>query len=145
MIKMNLDPKEVSKNDIKEPIKGAINYLDKVKLYKDSIPNHLIKEDYDKAWQKFDDLLNGLDTLNKLLINIKNLLSINYENFYCQGRSKTINEAIEEFNSFLNKIIEGMENKNYLRVSDLIEFEFDEYVELYKSIFESLLEFVKEN
>ena len=142
---MNLDPKEVSKNHIKEPIKGAINYLDKVMLYKDSIPNYLIQEDYNKAWQKFDDLLDGLDTLNQLLINIKNLLSLNYENLYCQGRTKTINEAIEEFNSFLNKIIDGMENKDYLQVSDLIEFEFDEYIELYRSIFESLLDFVKEN
>ena len=142
---MNLNPKEVSKNDIKEPIEGAINYLDKIMLYKNSISNHLIQEDYNKAWQKFDELLDGLDTLNQLLINIKNLLSLNYENLYCQGRTKTINEAIKEFNSFLNKIIDGMENKDYLQVSDLIEFEFDEYIELYKSIFESLLEFVKEN
>ena len=142
---MSLDPKEISKNDIKKPIEGAINYLDKVMLYKDSIPNHLIKEEYNKAWQKFDDMLDGLDTLNQLLINIKDLLSINYENLYCQSRTKTINKAIEEFNSFLNRIIEGMENKDYLQVSDLIEFEFDEYIELYRSIFESLLDFVKEN
>ena len=142
---MNLDPKEFSKNDIKEPIEGAINYLDKIMLYKNSISNHLIQEDYNKAWQKFDDLLDGLDTLNQLLINIKNLLSLNYENLYCQGRTKTINEAIKEFNSFLNKIIDGMENKDYLQVSDLIEFEFDEYIELYRNIFDSLLDFVKDN
>ena len=140
-----MDQKEVSKNDIKAPIEGAINYLDKVMLHKDSIPNHLIQEEYNKAWQKFDDLLDGLDTLNQLLINLKNVLSINYENLYCQGKTETINEAIEEFNSFLNKIIDGMENKDYLKVSDLIEFEFDEYIELYRNIFESLLDFVKEN
>lgn len=142
---MKANTKAVDKNDIREPIEGAIIYLDKVNLYKDSIPNHLIKEDYQKAWEKFDDMLDGLDTLNQLLINIKNLLSINYENLYIQNRTKTITEVINEFNLFLNKIVEGMENKDYLLVSDLIEFEFGEYIELYKSVFESLLDFVKEN
>ena len=142
---MRTETKAVTKNDIREPIEGAIIYLDKVVLYKDSIPNHLIKEDYQKAWEKFNDMLDGLDTLNQLLINIKNLLSINYENLYIQNRTKTINGVIDEFNLFLNKIVEGMENKDYILVSDLIEFEFGEYIESYKRVFETLLDFVKEN
>ena len=141
---MSLNPHEVSKSDIREPIEGAINYLDKVMLLKVSISNHLIKEDYNTAWNNFEDMIEGLETLNQLLINVQKLLSLNYDNFYCQSRTKSIKEAIEEFNLFLNKIIKGMENSDYLQVSDLIEFEFDEYIELYKDVFKSLLDFVKE-
>lgn len=124
---------EINEETIDGLLNGAVDYLNRVILLKDSISNHLVKDEYDKAWNKFDDMINGLDTLNQLLTNIKNLYSLDYDNIYCKGR--TINDRIGDFNEFLNKIIDGMEAKDYFQIADLIEFEFEDHLESYKDIF----------
>lgn len=133
---------EIREETIDELLNGAVDYLDRVILLKDSISNHLVKEEYDKAWDKFDDMIDGLDTLNQLLTNLKGIYSFDYDNLNCKGR--TVNEKVKNFNEILNEIIEGMENKDYLQVADLIEFEFEDYLESYKDIFICIKEF-KEN
>jgi hypothetical protein len=133
---------EIDKNDIIEPLQGSIDYLNKVLLYKNSISNKLNQENYNNAWEKFEEMIDGLVKLNQLLINIQNILSIDYKEVYHEN--KTIAERINKFNNFLNEIISGMENKDYLEVADLIEFEFDEYLRSYKKVFINLLNLMDE-
>lgn len=132
---------DFSKEEVIEPLEGAINYLDKVFLNKELISDALDYEDYQKAWEEFENLISGIETLNELLNNIKNLLGLDYEELKYEG--KKINSYIEDFNVFLkDDLMIAMENKDYMLVSDLINYELQKHLKEYQKIFIFLLDYV---
>ena len=132
---------DFSKEAIIEPLEGAINYLDQVFLNKELISDALDDENYQKAWEEFENLILGIETLNELLNNIKNLLGLNYKEL--EYEDKKINSYIEDFNVFLkDDLMIAMENKDYVLVSDLINYELQTYLKEYQKIFIFLLDYV---
>lgn len=138
-MKINSKIDSIKHSQVINTLDGAIDYLDKISLLKNSISNHLNQDDYNEAWNNFKDMTEGLDTLNQLLMSIKKLYSIDFKE-NCNG--KAINKRITEFNLFLDKIINGMENKDFIEIADLIEFEFEEYIESYKNVFICIKDFI---
>lgn len=135
------NPKKVKKEQIQKPLKGAVEYIDKAIFLKDGIANSIQGEDYKKAFEKFENLLESLDYLNDLLDSVETLLKLNYQQLMVESNS--IDENIKEFNSFLQEVMTAMKDQDYLLVADLIEFELEEYLRSYKKIFIFLDEYVE--
>ncbi len=134
--------KEITKEDIIEPLKGAIDYLDQIFLNKELISEALDEENYETAWNEFNHMISGIETLNDLLVNIRNIYGLDYNELYYKGSN--LNEYIKEFNLFLSdELMVAMENKDYILVSDLINYELQKYLKQYQKVFIFLLDYVK--
>ncbi|GAB6100044.1 hypothetical protein JCM16358_19230 [Halanaerocella petrolearia] len=132
---------EIEQAELLNPLEGAVDYLNKVLLKKELISDALDEEDYEIAWQEFGNLIDGVENLNKLLYNIKNILGLDYSQIKYEG--KELNHYIEQFNNFLaNKLIIAMENEDYLQISDLINYELEVHIKEYKKIFIRLLNYI---
>lgn len=133
---------EITKEDIIEPLEGAIDYLDQIFLNKELISEALDEEDYETAWNEFNNMISGIETLNDLLVNVKNIYGLDYTELYYKGSN--LNEYIKEFNLFLSdELMAAMENKDYMLVSDLINYELQKYLKQYQKVFIFLLDYVK--
>ena len=133
--------KTVEKKEIIEMLEGAIDYLDQVFLNKELISNAVEEENYDVAWQEFDNFISGIETLNQLLYNLKPVLDLDYDKLVYE--EKSLNIYIEQFNDFLsNKLISAMENKDYILVADLINHELQIHLKEYQKVFIYLLNYV---
>ena len=135
---------KIEENKILNPLKGARDYLDKVLLKKELISNALEEEDYETAWQEFENMVDGIETLNNLLYRVEDILQLDYNQLNYQ--EKELNYYINQLNVFLsNKLITAMENKDYLRISDLINYELEVHIKEYKKVFSYLLEYITDN
>lgn len=133
---------EITKDDIIEPLNGAIDYLDQIFLNKELISEALDEEKYEAAWNEFNNLISGIETLNDLLVNVKNIYRLDYTELYYKGSN--LNEYIEQFNLFLSdELMVAMENNDYILVSDLINYEFQKYLKQYQKVFIFLRDYVK--
>lgn len=133
---------EITKEDIIEPLKGAIDYLDQIFLNKELISEALDEENYEVAWNEFNHLISGIETLNDLLVNVKSIYGLDYNQLYYKGSN--LNEYIKDFNLFLSdELMIAMENKDYVLVSDLINYELQKYLKQYQKVFIFLLDYVK--
>ena len=135
---------KVDKDDILEPLKGAQDYLDKLSLKKDLIIVPLNNEKYNDAFREFNNMIEGIETLNNILFSIKSLVKLDLDKIYYEDESLII--KIRKFNNFLsNDLIESMKNEDYQLISDLLEYEFDSYISEYKEVFRSLEDYIEEN
>ncbi|MBM7557462.1 hypothetical protein [Halanaerobacter jeridensis] len=135
---------EVEKEEIFDPLKGAVDYLDKILLKKEIISDALDSEDYETAWQEFENLIDGIETLNNLLYSIEGILDLDYSQLEYQGEK--LDNYINHLNDFLsNKLITAIEDKDYLRISDLINYELEIHIKEYKKVFNFLLEYLNNN
>ena len=133
--------KTVKEADIIDMLEGAIDYLDQVFLNKELISNAVEEENYNEAWQEFNNFISGIETLNQLLYNLKPVLNIDYESLEYEGR--TLNHYIEQLNNFLsNELSTAMEDKDYILVSDLINYELQIHLKEYQKVFIYLLNYV---
>ena len=133
---------KLEENRIISPLEGAEDYLDKILLKKELISDALDTEDYETAWQEFENLIEGIETLNNLLYRIEDILELDYSRLKYQ--EKNLEYYINQLNEFLsNKLITAMENKNYLKISDLINYELEIYIQEYKKVFSYLLKYIK--
>lgn len=123
-----------------ELLQGAIGYLNKVQKRKNLISDPLQNENYSLMLKEFNNLINGLEALNELLQQIEVIFAIDYTKETYKG--KVLKKYIDEFNSFLMSLIEAMENEDYFLVADLVEYEFDNYLNQYKKVFVYLLDSV---
>lgn len=131
----------ISQEELINPIKGAISYLDKAFLNKDIISEAINEENYQVAWKEMENLISGIETLNELLYHIKKLLDLDYEDLKYEGKSLSI--YIEDFNNFLkDDVLGAMENKDYVLVSDLINYELQSYLKEYQKVFIFLFDYV---
>jgi hypothetical protein len=135
--------KKINKEELIEPILGAQDYLDKLVLKKDLIIEPLDREEYGKAFKEFNNMIDGIDVLNNLLINIKAIADLKLANLYYKNESLLI--RINDFNKFLSgDLIESMKNEDYQLISDLLEYEFNSYINRYKEVFIYLEKYFKE-
>mgnify|MGYP006273840959 CR=1 FL=1 len=133
---------KLEENRIISPLEGAEDYLDKILLKKELISDALDTEDYETAWHEFENLIDGIETLNNLLYNIEEVLDLNYTRLNYQGEK--IKYYINQLNDFLSdKLIIAMENKDYLKISDLINYELEIHIQEYKKVFDFLLQYIE--
>ena len=134
----------VKKEDILETIDGAIDYLEKISNKKDFILKPIEEENYERAFQEFENMIDGIDVLNQLLTSLQSIGKLNLSEL--EYKDKSITKYINEFNTFLSKeLIESMKNEDYQLVYDLLKYEFDEKISNYKEIFIFLAEYFEEN
>ncbi|AGB42141.1 hypothetical protein Halha_2267 [Halobacteroides halobius DSM 5150] len=134
---------DIEKEEIIEPLQGAIDYIDKVLLRKDLISQALEEENYGVAFEKFNNLISGIESLNQLLYNVDSLLPVDYNELQYEGR--VINDYIKQFNDFLaGELIIAMKNEDYFLLSDLIHYELEVHLKEYRKIFICLLEYISE-
>ena len=134
----------VKKEDILETIDGAIDYLEKISNKKDFILEPIEEENYERAFQEFENMIDGIDVLNQLLTSLQSIGKLNLSEL--EYKDKSITKYINEFNTFLSKeLIESMKNEDYQLVYDLLKYEFDEKISNYKEIFIFLAEYFEEN
>lgn len=131
---------KINKSKIIEPLNGAQDYLDKLILKKDLIIKPLDNEEYQKAFKEFNNMIDGIEVLNNLLVNIKALAELQLDKLYYRDESLLM--RINEFNKFLSdNLIESMKNEDYQLISDLLEYEFNSYINRYKEVFIYLEEY----
>lgn len=134
--------KNIEKKEVIELLEGAIDYLDKVFLKKNLISDPLEEENIDLAFQEIENFISGIETLNQLLYNLQDLLDLDYEEIKYEG--STLNNYIVEFNKFLsNKLLEAIENEDYLLISDIVNHELSIHLKEYQKVFICLLDYVK--
>lgn len=135
---------EVKKEDVLKTINGAIDYLEKISNKKDFILEPIEEENYKRAFKEFENMIDGIDVLNQLLISLQSIGKLNFSEV--EYKEKTIKKYINEFNTFLSQeLIESMKNEDYQLVYDLLKYEFSEKISKYKEIFIFLSEYFEEN
>ena len=134
----------VKKEEILETINGAINYLERISNKKDFILKPIEEENYERAFQEFENMIDGIDVLNQLLVSLQSIGKLNLSEL--EYKDKSIEKYINEFNSYMSEeLIESMKNEDYQLVYDLLKYEFDEKISNYKEIFIFLAEYFEEN
>ena len=134
----------VKKEEILETINGAINYLERISNKKDFILKPIEEENYERAFQEFENMIDGIDVLNQLLVSLQSIGKLNLSEL--EYKDKSIEKYINEFNSYMSEeLIESMKNEDYQLVYDLLKYEFDEKISSYKEIFIFLAEYFEEN
>lgn len=134
---------KIEKKEIYEPLEGAIDYLDKILLNKELIANALNEEDYETAWQEFENMIDGIETLNNLLYRVEDILGLDYHQIEYNGSE--LDYYITQLNDFLSrKLITAMKDKDYLKLSDLINYELEVHIKEYKKVFDFLLDQIED-
>lgn len=137
------EQQELKKEQLLNPLEGAIDYLEMINQKKGLISDPLSTEDYQTAFKELNNFIDGINELNQLLYTISELLDINYENLKYQ--EENLNYYITHFNSFLTEdLIPAMENQDFMLLSDLINYELESYLADYKKVFLKLIKYIKE-
>jgi hypothetical protein len=135
---------DITKKEILDPLNGAIDYLDKLIEKKNLIVDPIENENYNLAFKEFENMINGIDVLNTLLVSVKSIEDLELANMKYEDENLLVN--INDFNNFLSKeLVEAMKNEDYQLVADLLTYEFEEYIEKYKLVFKGLEKYFKEN
>jgi hypothetical protein len=135
---------DITKKDILEPLEGAIDYLDKLIEKKHLIVEPIENENYNLAFKEFENMINGIDVLNTLLLSVKSIEDLELETMEYRNENLLIN--INDFNNFLSKkLVEAMKNEDYQLVADLLTYEFEKNIEKYKLVFKGLEKYFKGN
>jgi hypothetical protein len=135
---------DLNKSEFIEPLQGAIDYLDQVIENRSSVTVPLDNENYGLAFEELNNFIEGIDHLNQILYYIADILDINYENLSC--KEETVSYYIDQFNSFLvDELIVAMENKDYMLLSDLINYELENYLIDYQKSFKKLINYLEKS
>lgn len=125
----------IGKIDIVELLNEALNYLDRIILSKGILLKAIDDKEYQKLYSNFQELFEGLTWLNKLLNDLFNIVSLDYKNLLVGSEEKTVQNIIQDFNNFLQELEACIQNKDYILLNDLLEYEFTEQIGEYKQIF----------
>lgn len=135
---------DITKKEILDPLNGAIDYLDKLIEKKNLIVDPIENENYNLAFKEFENMINGIDVLNTLLLSVKSIEDLELAAMEYRDENLLVN--INVFNDFLSKeLVEAMKNEDYQLVADLLTYEFEENIEKYKLVFKGLEKYFKEN
>lgn len=138
-----MNNKTIDRDEMILSLEGAIEYLDKIVYKKEFITIPLEDEDYKIAFKEFENMIEGLDILNELLIIIKDIENIDYSKLIYENKSLII--YINEFNDFFSsKLIESMKNQDYQLVIDILNYEFEDELNKYKHVYIYLLNYLKD-
>lgn len=98
------------------------NYIYKLKDGISNIVNLLASEQEQEAFNMIVQLTNGLEWINNVFASVKEISNIDFEEV-------EFDEMIESFQNILESIVDSIEDKDYVLLSDILEYELSEIIE----------------
>jgi hypothetical protein len=92
--------------------------------------------DESKGGKLFVELVMGLEWFVKVTSAAETLLQVDFGDTRCAGR--TLTETVESLNRVLLEIIVAQEQRDWVLLTDLLEYELAPQLELWQQIFSML-------
>jgi hypothetical protein len=127
---------ESSENPAREVLAEGCGYLGELHLFLLQTTKLYRSGDETKGREHFMELINGLEWFVKITSTVERLLNIDFSGTICAGR--TLTESVDSFNRILLEIIVAQEQRDVVRLTDLLEYELAPQLELWLEIFTML-------
>lgn len=125
----------VSEKELADLLDGAVSYLDRLVKEKVILINALDTEEYEVLYSGLGDVFEGLQWLNRMLQKLGEVSDLNYETLLVGNTKETALQVIGKFNSFLQELSNCLQNRDYILLGDMLQYEFDERIREYRQIF----------
>jgi hypothetical protein len=112
------------------------NYLGELRSFLLQTADSYRAGDETKGKELFVELINGLEWFVKIALMAELHLQVDFAETFCAGR--TLTESVERFNRILLEIIAAQEQRDWVLLTDLLEYELAPQLELWREIFAML-------
>lgn len=112
------------------------NYLAELRSFLQQVVEHYRGGDEAKGGERFMQLVSGLEWFVKVTSVVETLLKVDFAGTSCAGR--TLAETIAAMNRILLEIVVSQEQRDWVLLADLLEYELATQLEQWQDIFAML-------
>jgi len=116
-----------------DSVADALQYLDRVEAATPSLITSFQMNSGPESFEGLKQLYQGLYWLTVLLAKLKTKFQMNLDEVYIQGAQ--VSEHQQKFISVLKTLIEAHEKKDFVLISDLLEYEILPMVAVWREMF----------
>ncbi|OQY06618.1 MAG: hypothetical protein B6I28_06190 [Fusobacteriia bacterium 4572_132] len=110
-------------------------YIDKLKLGIESILNYLSNNNEKEAMELIIQAINGLEWIYDILDSVEKLAAVKYN-------EKSFGDVFLKYENILSEILDSLENKDFIMLSDLLEFEIGDIMDEIKEKLPEVYDFI---
>lgn len=125
-----------------EALDELIKYLPKLREGAQSISDLLMAGEYEKGYKLFSKVIEGINWFIKLLKTLPPVTGIDYNSIMYEGESVT--SSFEEFEGIMNELLKAFEEKDDLKIANLLKERFSSVLDKWVKISEVLKNSINE-
>lgn len=110
-------------------------YIDKLKLGIESILDYLSNNNEKAAMELIIQAINGLEWIYNILDSVEKLAAVKYNEEY-------FGDIFVKYENILSEILDSLENKDFIMLSDLLEFEIGDIMDEIKRKLPEVYDFI---
>ncbi len=110
-------------------------YIDKLKLGVESIVDYLSNNNEKEAMELIVQAINGLEWIYNILDSVEKLAIVNYN-------EASFGDVFLKYENILSEILDSLENKDFIMLSDLLEFEIGDIMDEIKEKLPKVYNFI---